>query len=54
LELAIDEARHLGHNYIGTEHLLLVFLHEGGGVAPVFWTVLALLRTGTQRKRLKY
>ena len=33
IELAIDEARHLGHNYIGTEHLLLGLLHEGGGVA---------------------
>jgi len=28
IELAIDEARHLGHNYIGTEHLLLGLLHE--------------------------
>ncbi len=33
IELAIDEARHLGHNYIGTEHLLLGLVHEGEGVA---------------------
>jgi len=33
IELAIDEARHLGHNYIGTEHLMLGLLHEGEGVA---------------------
>jgi len=33
IELAIDEARHLGHNYIGTEHLLLGLLREGDGVA---------------------
>jgi len=33
IELAIDEARRLGHNYIGTEHLLLGMLHEGEGVA---------------------
>jgi len=33
IELAIDEARHLGHNYIGTEHLLLGLLREGGGAA---------------------
>jgi len=33
IELAIDEARHLSHNYIGTEHLLLGLLREGGGVA---------------------
>ena len=33
IELAIDEARQLGHNYIGTEHLLLGLLHEGEGIA---------------------
>jgi len=33
IELAIDEARTLGHNYIGTEHLLLGVLREGEGVA---------------------
>ncbi|MBI2980290.1 MAG: ATP-dependent Clp protease ATP-binding subunit [Chloroflexi bacterium] len=33
IELAIDEARHLGHSYIGTEHLLLGLLHEGEGIA---------------------
>ena len=33
IELAIDEARHLGHNYIGTEHLLLGLLREGSGAA---------------------
>jgi len=33
VELAMDEARHLGHNYIGTEHLLLGLIREGEGVA---------------------
>ena len=33
IELAIDEARQLGHNYIGTEHILLGLLREGEGVA---------------------
>jgi ATP-dependent Clp protease ATP-binding subunit ClpC len=33
IELAIDEARQMGHNYIGTEHLLLGLLREGEGVA---------------------
>lgn len=33
LELAAEEARSLGHNYIGTEHLLLGLLREGEGVA---------------------
>ena len=33
IELAMDEARRLGHNYIGTEHLLLGLIKEGEGVA---------------------
>ena len=33
MELALREALHLGHNYIGTEHLLLGLLREGEGVA---------------------
>lgn len=33
IELATDEARNLGHNYIGTEHLLLGLIREGEGVA---------------------
>ncbi|MBN18256.1 MAG: NDP-hexose 4-ketoreductase [Chloroflexi bacterium] len=33
IELAVDEARRLNHNYIGTEHLLIGLLREGEGVA---------------------
>ncbi len=33
LELSAEEARALGHNYIGTEHLLLGLIREGEGVA---------------------
>jgi ATP-dependent Clp protease ATP-binding subunit ClpC len=33
LELAVDEARNLGHNYIGTEHILLGLVKEGEGIA---------------------
>jgi ATP-dependent Clp protease ATP-binding subunit ClpC len=33
IELAVDEARRLNSNYIGTEHLLLGLLHGGEGVA---------------------
>ncbi len=33
IELAIGEAQQLGHNYIGTEHLLLGLIQEGEGVA---------------------
>ncbi|MEN3186131.1 MAG: ATP-dependent Clp protease ATP-binding subunit [Atribacterota bacterium] len=32
LELALDETRRLGHNYVGTEHILLGILREGEGV----------------------
>jgi ATP-dependent Clp protease ATP-binding subunit ClpC len=33
IELAVDEARRLGHHYIGTEHLLLGLVREGEGIA---------------------
>ncbi len=33
IELAMDEARAMGHNYIGTEHLLLGLIREEEGVA---------------------
>ncbi len=33
IELSIEEARRLGHNYIGTEHLLLGLVREGEGIA---------------------
>jgi ATP-dependent Clp protease ATP-binding subunit ClpC len=33
LELSLEEARQLGHNYIGTEHLLLGLIRENEGVA---------------------
>ncbi|MFN2556810.1 MAG: Clp protease N-terminal domain-containing protein [Nitriliruptorales bacterium] len=33
LELSLREARQLGHNYLGTEHVLLGLLAEGEGVA---------------------
>jgi hypothetical protein len=34
LELSLRESLQLGHNYIGTEHLLLGIVREGEGVAP--------------------
>ena len=33
IELAIDEARKLGHGYVGPEHLLLGLVREGEGIA---------------------
>ena len=53
IELAIDEARHLGHNYIGTEHLLLGLLREGEGIAASvlqsFGITLERVRAETMR-----
>ncbi len=53
IELAVDEARRLGHNYIGTEHLLLGLAREGEGIAVDVLKSLGVnldrLRTETAR-----
>ena len=33
IEISFDEARRMGHNYVGTEHILLGLLMEGEGIA---------------------
>ncbi len=48
LELALRESMQLGHNYIGTEHILLGLLAEGGGVSA---TVLSSLGIDPERIR---
>jgi ATP-dependent Clp protease ATP-binding subunit ClpA len=48
MELALREAQQLGHNYIGTEHILLGLLREGEGVAA---QVLVNLGAGLERVR---
>ena len=48
LELAFREARALGHNYIGTEHILLGLIREGDGVAAQ-----ALVRLGADLNRAR-
>jgi ATP-dependent Clp protease ATP-binding subunit ClpC len=48
LELAVEEARALGHNYIGTEHLLLGLIREGEGVASQ-----VLLNLGLDLERVR-
>ncbi|MFH1855805.1 MAG: ATP-dependent Clp protease ATP-binding subunit [Candidatus Omnitrophota bacterium] len=48
IELAMDEARSLGHNYIGTEHLLLGLIREGEGIAS---QVLINLKLDLERVR---
>jgi hypothetical protein len=37
LDLAWKEADHVGHRYLGPEHLLLGILRDGGGAARVLW-----------------
>ncbi|HSH62335.1 MAG TPA: Clp protease N-terminal domain-containing protein [Acidimicrobiales bacterium] len=48
LELSLREAMQLGHNYIGTEHMLLGLVREGEGVAA---QVLTTLGADTSRVR---
>jgi hypothetical protein len=49
LELTRREAEQLGHNYIGTEHILLGLIREGNGVAA---QVLVMLGADLNRVRL--
>jgi hypothetical protein len=49
LELALREALQLGHNYIGTEHLLLGLVREGEGGA-----VQVLVSLGADLARVRY
>jgi predicted dehydrogenase len=48
LELAVEEATHLGHNYLGTEHLLLGLLKENQGIAA-----LVLLNLGLKLEEVR-
>ena len=42
IEFAVEEARALNHNYVGTEHLLLGLLREGEGIAAQILMTLGL------------
>jgi ATP-dependent Clp protease ATP-binding subunit ClpA len=48
LELSLREALQLGHNYIGTEHILLALVREGEGVAAQ-----TLVRMGAELTRIR-
>jgi ATP-dependent Clp protease ATP-binding subunit ClpA len=48
LELSLREAKQLGHNYIGTEHILLGLVREGEGVAAQ-----VLIRLGGDLSRVR-
>ena len=66
LELSLREALQLGHNYIGTEHILLGLIREGEGVAAqvlkklgaelsqVRQTVIKLISNSDEVKKPKY
>jgi ATP-dependent Clp protease ATP-binding subunit ClpC len=47
LELSLREALQLGHNYIGTEHILLGLIREGEGVAAQVLVKLGADLTGS-------
>jgi ATP-dependent Clp protease ATP-binding subunit ClpC len=49
LELSLREAQELGHNYIGTEHILLGLLREGEGVAAQ-----VLVKLGADLSRVRH
>jgi ATP-dependent Clp protease ATP-binding subunit ClpA len=48
LELSLRESQQLGHNYIGTEHILLGLIREGDGVAAQ-----VLVRLGADLNRVR-
>jgi ATP-dependent Clp protease ATP-binding subunit ClpC len=48
IEYSVDEARKMGHHYIGTEHLLLGLIQEGEGVA-----VDVLRRLGASPEKIR-
>jgi ATP-dependent Clp protease ATP-binding subunit ClpC len=53
LELAVDEARRLGHHYIGTEHLLLGLVREGEGIAAGVLESLGVNLEKARRETIK-
>ncbi|MGQ9904398.1 MAG: ATP-dependent Clp protease ATP-binding subunit [Anaerolineae bacterium] len=53
VEFAVDEARKLGHSYIGTEHLLLGLIRQGDGVAIDVLRQLGLTPDRIRRETLR-
>jgi hypothetical protein len=53
LELSLREALQLGHNYIGTEHILLGLLREGEGVAAAVLTEMGVEFSAARAKVLE-
>jgi ATP-dependent Clp protease ATP-binding subunit ClpA len=53
LELSLREALRLGHNYIGTEHILLGLIHEGTGVGAQVVTKLGATLEGVREEVIR-
>ena len=53
LELALSESHVLGHNYIGTEHILLGLIREGDGVAAQVLTGLGADLDGAREQVIR-
>ncbi len=54
LELSIEDANFMGHNYIGTEHLLLGLLREQEGVAAAILDDLRITLSDARREILNF
>jgi ATP-dependent Clp protease ATP-binding subunit ClpA len=54
IEFSLEEARALGHNYIGTEHILLGLLRESEGVAAHVLMNLGLKIEGVREEVLRF
>ncbi|ERG67240.1 ATP-dependent protease ATP-binding subunit ClpC [Exiguobacterium chiriqhucha] len=53
IELSMDEARKLGHSYVGTEHILLGVIREGEGVAARVLNNLGISLTKARQQVLQ-
>ena len=54
LELSVEEARNIGHNYVGTEHLLLGLLRENDGLAAQVLLNMALKLESVREEVLEF
>jgi hypothetical protein len=53
IELSVEEARRLRHNHIGTEHLLLGLVREGGGIGAGVLAQFGVTRPAVERGVLR-
>ncbi|MCX5749828.1 MAG: ATP-dependent Clp protease ATP-binding subunit [Candidatus Saganbacteria bacterium] len=54
IELAWDEARQLGHSYVGVEHLLMGLLREGSGIAGKVLNDLGITYSGAKNRIIAF